>query len=179
MWTDTETLNAYRVMLTFRLADQSYALPIEPVVRIIDMVTIKPIPRVNHSVKGVINVHGQAVPVVDMRRHLELPQAPYGLHTPIIIAQVGGRAVGLVVDQVTGVLQLPAKQVARPNDMLPEGLQDPLFPHVARTGEEMVLALDLDRLFSPEQAQELVAVPLEASEAESPELVPERQGSEG
>ena len=151
-WTDAETLDVYRVLVTFRLGVQIYALPIEPIVRIIEMVTITPIPRVNHSVRGVINMHGEAVPVIDVRQHLGLPTVPYGLHTPIIVVQVGDRAVGLVVDQVEGVLNLQVDKVVRPDDMLPQSLRHPLFPQVAQTEQGTVLVLDMDRLFSPQEA---------------------------
>jgi len=110
-------------LVIFRLDRQTYALPITSIVQIIEMVTITPIPQIgNTAVEGVINVHGAAVPVVNLRRHFGLPEAALGLYTPIILAQIGEQTVGLIVDRVLDVLSLPAERVTRIVDILPEGL---------------------------------------------------------
>jgi purine-binding chemotaxis protein CheW len=150
-------------LVTFRLGQQTYALPIEPIVQIIEMVTITPIPQVNHSVEGVINLRGAAVPVVNLRRHLGLPEAQRQLHTPIVLVQCGGRTVGLIVDQVSDVLDVGAGQIACPTDLLPDGLSDaPLLRGLIQSPVGAVLLLDLERLFSAEHArlvQTLATVP--------------------
>ena len=150
-----------RHLVTFRLGRQTYALPIEPIAQIVEMVTITPIPQVNHSVEGVINVRGTAVPVVNLRCHLGLPEAkwqepkaPYGLHTPIILVQAGERMIGLIVDQVEDVLNISADQITRPKDILPEGLSDaPPVQGLLYTSQGAVLLLDLEHLFASNQAQ--------------------------
>ena len=65
--------NSEKSLVTFRLDSQTYALPIEPLVQIIEMVTITPIPQINSSVEGMINLRGTAVPVVNLGRHFGLP----------------------------------------------------------------------------------------------------------
>ena len=90
-------------LVAFRLANQAYALPIEPVVRIIEMVTITPIPQVSGVVEGVINVRGAAVPVINLRRHFGLPEIPWGLRTPIILIQIDEQTFGLIVDEATSI----------------------------------------------------------------------------
>jgi purine-binding chemotaxis protein CheW len=141
-------------LVTFRLEDQLYALPIEPVVQIIPMVTITRVPQIRGPVEGVINVRGAAVPVVDLRRHLDLAKAHIGLHTPIILIRVEGRVVGLIVDDVLDVLHVPESRVARSIDMLPEGLgETPVLQGMVYTPEGPVLMLDCEHLFLPGQAQ--------------------------
>jgi purine-binding chemotaxis protein CheW len=135
-------------LIAFRLDRQTYALPIESIIKIVEMVTITPIPQVNHSVEGVINFHGAAVPIVNLRRHLGLPATGRQLHTPIVLVQTGERMVGLIVDEVTNVLNVPAEQIVHPAEILPEGLGDsPLLQGLAHTPAGMVLMLDLDHLF--------------------------------
>lgn len=156
--TDLENPVDQRNLVAFRLEQQTYALPIEPVAQIIEMVTITPIPQVNRSsMEGVINVRGATVPVVNLGRHLGLPEAPLQLHTPLILIQTDGRMVGLIVDEVIDVLNLPADQIARPADFLPEGLGGaPILQGLAHTPDGMVLLLDPDHLFLPSQVQALV-----------------------
>jgi purine-binding chemotaxis protein CheW len=141
-------------LVTFRLGRQTYALPIEPIVQIVEMVTITPIPQINHSVEGVINLRGAAVPVVNLRRHLGLPEAQLELHTPIVLVQSGGRTVGLIVDQVSDVLDIDAGQITCPTDLLPDGLSDaPLLRGLIQSPAGAILLLDLEHLFTPEHAR--------------------------
>ena len=141
-------------LMTFRLDRQIYALPIEPIVQIVEMVAITPIPQVNHAVSGVINYHGLTVPVMNLRRYLGLPAIPFGLDMHIVVVETGGRTVGLIVDQVLDVLELADGQVARPDAILPQELNTATpLQGVAYTGGETVLVLDLDGLFVLQQAQ--------------------------
>jgi purine-binding chemotaxis protein CheW len=145
-----------RTLVAFRLDQQTYALHIEPIVQIIEMVTIMPIPQISNRVEGVINVRGAPVPVVNLRRYLGLPEAALQLHTPIILAQVSKLMVGLIVDEVLDVLNLPGGQIAHPAEILPEGLGEaPILQGLAHTPDGMVLLLNLEHLFLPHQAQAL------------------------
>ena len=146
--------SAMRNLVAFQLDRQTYALPIEPIVQIIEMVAITPIPQVNPAVEGVINVRGTAVPVINLRCQLGLPEAKLQLHTPIILVQTGERMVGLIVDQVADVLNISADQITRPKDMLPDGLSDaPLLQGLMHTSQGAVLLLDLEHLWASKPAQ--------------------------
>jgi purine-binding chemotaxis protein CheW len=136
-----------------------YALPIESIVRIVEMVTITPIPRTNHAIEGVINYKGATVPAINLRRYLGLPTVSFGLDTHIIIAQTGERMVGLVVDRVSDVFEFPSVRISRPDDILPEGLgKAPLLRGLAQTPQGMVLILDLEDLLAPGQAEAVIQV---------------------
>jgi purine-binding chemotaxis protein CheW len=89
----------HATIVTFCLGSQTYALPITPVRQIIEMVTITPLPQINHTVAGVINFHGTLAPVINLRRYLGLDEIPLQLHTPIILVNIFERVVGLIVDQ--------------------------------------------------------------------------------
>lgn len=145
-----------RNLVVFRLARQSYALPVELVMQIISMVAITPIPQVSDVVEGIINVHGEIVPVVNLGRHLGLQKTPLQLYTPILLVQTSEGIVGLIVDEVTNVLGFPGDQITRPVDILPKGLgQAPVLQGLTYSEGNMVSLLDLDHLFLPEQMQVL------------------------
>jgi purine-binding chemotaxis protein CheW len=148
-----------RGLMAFRLGNQTYALPIEPIVRIIEMVTITPIPKVSRMVEGVINVQGQAVLVINLRRQFGLPEVPLGLRTPIIIVQVGELKFGLIVDEVIDVLNLAAERVVRVADIMPNGVgETPILEGLVHVEGDTVLVLDIEHLLVPGQAQALVEV---------------------
>jgi purine-binding chemotaxis protein CheW len=155
--TNTEqALSERQNVVAFRLDKQTYALPIEPIVQIIDMVAITSIPQLSQVVEGVINVHGEAVAVVKLRRHFGLSDAPLRLNTPILLIQIGGQTIGLIVDEVTDVLHLSADQVVQLADILPEELGDaPIFRGLAYVSDDAVLMLDHESLFQPDQLQAL------------------------
>jgi purine-binding chemotaxis protein CheW len=156
-------------LVAFRLGQQIYALPIKPIVQIIEMVAITPIPQVGDTVEGVINVHGVAVSVVNLRRHLGLPDVAFQLRTPIMLVQTGEQMIGLIVDEVLDVIGLSIDQVARLADILPEGLGEaPILQGLAHVQNDTVLLLDLEHLFLPHQARALAqaAATLPAAMAE-------------
>lgn len=171
--TEDLTSSEVRDLMTFRLAEQMYALPIEPVVRIIEMVTITPIPHVGSTVEGVINVHGEPIPVINLRRHFGLSEVPLGLRTPIVLVQSGKQTFGLIVDEVTDVLSLSSDDVSRVADLLPEGMAEaPILSGIAHVEHETVLLLDVEHLLVPTHVQALfqaVAALPESTVGEIPE----------
>ena len=143
-------------LLTFHVDEQLYALPVECVVQIVSMVTITPIPQASSIAEGIINVHGEAVPVVNLRDHLSKPRCRYEFHTPIVLIQMKAHLVGLIVDRVNDVVGLQATDIVHPTDMLPDELHNiPILNGVAYTPEGVVLILDPEQLFNPDQIQAL------------------------
>jgi purine-binding chemotaxis protein CheW len=149
-------LDGRQNLVTFRLDRQIYALPIEPVVQILEMVTITLIPQASGSLEGVINVRGAAVPVLNMRRHFGIPQPSQQFDAHIILIQLGERTIGLMVDEVLTVLDLAADQIIHTTDILPQEMgQLPLLKGLVHAQDETVLLLDLASLWLPQQGQRL------------------------
>jgi purine-binding chemotaxis protein CheW len=143
-------------LVTVRLDQQHYALPVDSIVQIVAMVTITPLPHTLESVMGVINVRGAAAPVIDLRCHMGMSASTLGLYTPIILAKISGRLVGLVVDEVIDVLRVNAEDIVALDNIFPEGITElPLLHGMARTGNSMVPVLALERLFHPEMLKSL------------------------
>lgn len=173
-WNTTERL---RYFVTLRLDQHTYALPVESIAQIIEMVTITPLPQVNYVLAGVIIVRGATVPVIDLRGVLGLASARRELHTPIVLVQIDGREVGLIVDAVLDVRAVEREQVVCPQNILPEGLgAAPLIEGLIRDQAGTVLLLDLAQLFQPLPGgglavQALAAVPLpDGDGADRPEV---------
>ncbi|MFN2270074.1 MAG: chemotaxis protein CheW [Anaerolineae bacterium] len=143
-------------VVAFRLGQQAYALPIEPIAQIIDMVAITPVPQLSEVVEGVINVHGEAVAVVKLRRHFDLEDAPLQLNTPILLTRISGQTIGLIVDEVIDVLNLPKDRIVQLGEILPKELGDaPIFRGLTYVADDATLMLDPDQLFRPDQLEAL------------------------
>lgn len=149
-------------LLTFQVAGQRYGIPITDVFRIIEMVTITHLPEAPDSIRGIINMHGKAIPVMDLRFRFGLPPQPYGLHTPIIltdnISGPGQLKIGLVVDVVDDVLYVSPQDMEIVDTILPLEEATPHAPYltgVAKVDRQMILVLDVQALLLPPEKSKL------------------------
>jgi purine-binding chemotaxis protein CheW len=109
-------------MLTFRLGGQTYGLPVTEVAQIIEMVTLTQLPQAPFAIQGVINWHGKITPVMDLRLRFGLPPKSYQLHTPIILTYLKGYTLGLIVDWVEAVMEIPAANLETGDMIIPSAL---------------------------------------------------------
>ena len=106
-------------VVVFVVDGQRYALPLTAAERVVSMVAIAPLPDGPDVVAGVVNVHGDIVPVLDLRRRLGLPARSYGVDTWLLLAQTPQRVVALPVDEVHGVVEVDRAQVVPPGAAVP------------------------------------------------------------
>lgn len=158
---ESDTLHT---VLTFQLERQVYALPIAPIVQLIEMVSIIPLPQMHNGIEGLINVRGTMTPVVSLRHYVGLKKQPWSLHTPIILMRMSGnRMIGLIVDEVLEVIAL-RDVPAPPSSFLPTGLQvAQMILGVAYQNGHTILLLDHEALFTKAQTQALVQATEDAS----------------
>lgn len=100
--------------LSFFLGGEEYALEILRVQEIIGLIPISPIPRAPQAMRGVVNLRGQVIPVVDLRTRFGLEQREDTSETCIIVVQKSDRLVGIVVDRVSEVTDIQASEIDPP-----------------------------------------------------------------
>ena len=141
--------------LTFALADEEYGLPVLKVREIIKMMDITAVPRVPAHVKGVINLRGKVVPIVDLRLKFGLAASAHTERTCIIVVEVelAGRRVmlGVIVDSVSDVLNIPADEIEATPDF-GERLDTSYMRGVAKIKGTVKILLDLDRILAVDTA---------------------------
>lgn len=133
--------------LTFQLEDEEYGLEILRVQEIKGYSKITPLPNTPPEVKGVMNLRGAVVPIIDLRTRFGLRQAEYTRFTVIIVVTVRSKVVGLVVDAVSDVLNVGVQEVVPAPD-LGAGVDTSFMTGMARTGERLITLLNVDRLVS-------------------------------
>ena len=131
--------------LSFSLAGEEYAVDILRVQEIRGICPITVLPHSPPSVRGVMNLRGAVVPVVDMRAALGLPPQEYDQFTVIIVLSVRGRTMGFVVDSVSDVLSLETSAIERAPE-LGGRVDASLVCGIARAQERFVILLDVDRV---------------------------------
>jgi purine-binding chemotaxis protein CheW len=135
--------------LTFTLGTEEYGVEILKVQEIKGYSQVTPIPNTPAYVKGVMNLRGSIIPVVDLRSKLSMAETTYNQFTVIIVVRVGAKTVGLVVDAVSDVLNIPSQDVQPAPDF---GAQvDARFiSGMAKAGEKLVVLLDIEKVLGAE-----------------------------
>ncbi len=133
--------------LTFRLGDEEYGIEILKVQEIRGYDSITQIANAPEFIKGVVNLRGIIVPIIDMRIKFRLGIADYDQFTVVIILNVTGRVMGIVVDGVSDVLTLEAEQM-RPTPGFGSVIDTEYILGLGTVGERMLILIDIEKLMS-------------------------------
>jgi purine-binding chemotaxis protein CheW len=131
--------------LTLNLADEEYGIDILAVREIRGWTPVTRIPQSPDYLRGVLNLRGAIVPVLDLRLRFGLPQEEYTANTVNVIVAVGGRLFGVVVDAVSDVLDV-ADDDLRPVPEMGTAVHTDYLKGLTSVGERMVLLLDVEKL---------------------------------
>ncbi len=140
--------------LTFHLAGEDYGLDIVFVTEIIGIQKITEVPDMPNFVKGVINLRGKVIPVMDVRLRFNLQERDYDERTCIVVVDINGTAVGLVVDQVNEVADIPEAQV-EPPPRTTKGTTSRFLKGMGKVDEEVRILLNVDKLLYDEEMEML------------------------
>ncbi|MDJ0766835.1 MAG: chemotaxis protein CheW [Myxococcota bacterium] len=143
---DEETIQQeLETWVTFNLAGETFSLPVTAVQEILRVETITPVPHAPYTVRGIINMRGRVVPVVDFRTRLSLPDKEIDNSSRILITSTRDHLVGLLVDSVEQVVNLDMKTVEPPpRDIMTD--QSEYFTGVCRHNDKLVFLLDVDQV---------------------------------
>ncbi len=139
---DTETQ-----LVVFDLAAEFYGVDIGDVREIIRMQSITRVPGAPQFVEGVINLRGRVVPVVDLRKRLDLQVSEQTQDSRIVVVDIAGRDVGVIVDGVNEVLRIPLSSVEPPSSMITNADSDYLRG-IARLEDKLIILLDLSKVLA-------------------------------
>jgi purine-binding chemotaxis protein CheW len=155
---NAETAAAPLEVLAFRLGAEEYALDILRVQEIRGYEAVTRIASAPEFIKGVTNLRGLIVPIVDMRIRFRLGAPTYDQFTVVIILNIGGRVVGMVVDSVSDVISLTPAQIKPAPDMGAALRTDHLLG-LGTVDERMLILLDIDKLLTDAELGMLAGVP--------------------
>ena len=139
-----------REYLTFRLGDEEYGIDILKVQEIRGYENPTRIANAPSFLKGVVNLRGTIVPIVDLRMRFGCSSSDYNAFTVSIILHIGQRTIGVVVDSVSDVAEIPAEAIRSAPEMS-SAIDASYIRGLAEVGERMVILLDIESmLMSPE-----------------------------
>ncbi|RGE43203.1 chemotaxis protein CheW [Comamonas testosteroni] len=137
--------NGAREYLTFRLGEEEYGIDILKVQEIRGYEQPTRIANAPEFIKGVVNLRGTIVPIVDMRLRFNCSEVEYNAFTVVIILNLGTRVVGIVVDSVSDVMELSAEAI-RPAPDIESAIDNGCILGLGSVGERMLILLDIERL---------------------------------
>ena len=136
--------------LTFKLGAEEYGIDILRVQEIRSYEVPTRIVNASEALKGVINLRGVIVPIVDLRINFNLPDVSYNDFTVVIILSLGKQVVGVVIDAVSDVITLAPDEI-KPAPQLSGGVQSHNLLGIGSLGERTLMLLDIQRLMASEQ----------------------------
>ncbi len=139
--------------LTFWTDGQLFGVPIADVVQIVGMQNITNIPEFPHYAKGVINLRGSIIPLIDMRLRLAKQEAPYDERTCIIVTNIEQRDVGFIVDEVDEVLSVSGERIVPPPQIA--GNNAAYITGIGKLDSRVVLLMDTRKIVGEDELASL------------------------
>jgi purine-binding chemotaxis protein CheW len=140
--------------LTFKLGDEFFAIDVAQVREILDITTITKVPQTPEFMRGVINLRGSVVPVIDMRMKFGMPQAENTVNTCIVVVEVSLEnelaVFGALVDSVQEVFELEPEQI-EPPPKIGIRLRTDFIKGLGKRDNVFIIILDVDRIFSSDE----------------------------
>jgi purine-binding chemotaxis protein CheW len=145
--------------LTFTLVEEQYAVEVYDVKEVLEYTTVTRVPRTQDFMRGVINLRGSVVPVIDLRLKFGMGETEKTIETSIIVMEVeiGGEkvTVGTLADSVQEVINLEDSQI-EPAPQIGTRINTEFIRGIGKQDERFIIILDIDRIFSEEELTTVV-----------------------
>lgn len=135
-------------LVTFDLLGEEFGLPILDVREIIRMTDVTPVPHAPNFVEGVINLRGQILPVVDLRKRFNLEAKEMDDSTRIVVVEINNNLLGLIVDGVSEVLRLPLDSIAPAPSIVSSGIGAEYIKGIGHYNDKMIILINLRKVFT-------------------------------
>lgn len=144
-----------RQYLSFKVGPEEYAIDILTVQEIKGYSGVSALPNTPHYIRGIMNLRGTVIPIFDLRARFRMAEQEYTKFTVVIVVKLRDKSVGLVVDAVSDVLDIPSREIRAVPDCA--GRADTGFiGGIATIGEKLVVILETDKLLDE---REITATP--------------------
>lgn len=143
--------------LVFTIGKEEYGIEIRYVTEIIGIQAITPIPELAEYVKGVINLRGRIIPAMDVRLRFKKQEREYDDRTCIIIIEIRDLSIGLIIDRVSEVVNIPDEEISAPPE-LNKNFHNRYIKGIGKVGNSVKLVLDCEMLLSEDEIESLSSI---------------------
>jgi purine-binding chemotaxis protein CheW len=134
-------------IVVFKLSNEEFAIEVSSIEAIIKLQAITKVPHAPAHVVGVTNLRGNIVPVIDLKKRLNLPETVHNADTRIIVAILKDSKVGMVVDAVSQVIEIEESQI-EPTPQITTSIDSSYIRGIVKVEKLLVILLDLTKIFS-------------------------------
>ena len=145
----------YMNFVIFLLNDVRYAINISVVEEVIPLPAITSIARLPSFIRGIINLRGNTIPVIDLKERLGIGASPYELNNDIIIVKAHNKVAGFIVDDTLSITDIPDNLFTPPPDII-NGIDIRYISATAQIGKDLIISLNLDNILSLKEKEEFV-----------------------
>ena len=146
-----------RQFISFSVGEEEYGLELLRVKEVIRVREITWLPKAPSFVKGIINLRGDVIPIIDLRGKFGLEAREETAQTRVIVVEVGGRLMGMVVDSASQVVRIPADQIDPPPPVL-GGFSQEFITGVGKLEDKLVILLSTEAILTADEKAALSAV---------------------
>lgn len=143
--------------LTFLIGNEFYGIEIRFVTEIIGIQAVTEVPGLPGYIRGIINLRGKIIPVMDVRLRFKKPFREYNDRTCIIVVDIKDVSIGLIVDSVSEVLTIPEQDIVEPPQMN-KGFNNRYIKRIGKVGNDVKLLLDCEKLLTEDEIENLSVV---------------------
>ncbi|MDD2211581.1 MAG: chemotaxis protein CheW [Clostridia bacterium] len=152
LWEQDEDTQKDKYLIFF-LGKEFYGIEIKYVIEIIGIQTITEVPGLPHYLKGIINLRGKIIPVMDVRERFKKVCKEYNERTCVIVIEINHLFVGLIVDQVAEVLSIPEEEIVPPPEVTDS--ENKFIKGIGKVGDEVKLLINCEKLLINEEIMEI------------------------
>lgn len=138
--------NIDNTFLTFAVGGEEFAIPVAHVIEIVRLQKIFAVPDVERHVRGVINLRGKVIPLLDVRARFGLQETAYSDRTVIVVIEVDGTPTGLIVDDVFDIAECLPDQIESASALMRSSGRERLVTGICKRGERVTFILDVHRM---------------------------------
>jgi purine-binding chemotaxis protein CheW len=157
-------------LVVFELSGEEFGVDIMQVSEIMSIPKITRVPQAPECVKGLINLRGKIIVVIDLNRRLGFSPRERDSLSRIIIVEVGDTTIGMLVNSVNGVLKLPLSSIEPTPDMIKSKINSEYLTGVGKVGNRLLILLNLARVLGEEEIDELKQLSTSSSSISSEQL---------
>ena len=141
-------------MISFTIGEENFGVDIQTVKEVIRKKEITRLPKTPAFVKGVINLRGDVIPIIDLREKFGLEHKDYTDMTRVIVTEVDARSVGMVVDSVSHVIRIGEEDIEPPPPVV-GGISNEYLKGVGKIGEKLIILVNVEKILTTEEKIEL------------------------
>jgi purine-binding chemotaxis protein CheW len=138
--------------LTFALGNEEYGVEILKVREIMGLMEITTVPQTPEYMKGVINLRGKVIPIIDLRLKFAMPEVEHTKETCIIVVEVGSAQIGIIVDSVSEVTDIRGEDIEEAPSF-GQGIDTNFIMGLGKVKEKIIILLDIERVLSSEEME--------------------------